>query len=71
MTFKGSMTTEITKLKNQIVELQNQIDDGERTRSSLKEEKVSLEMKMAEVEEQKEGTISSYMLYYCYLPDFL
>ena len=55
MTFQGSMTTEITELKNQIEQLENQVDEGERTKSSLEEQKVSLEMKMAEVEEQKEG----------------
>ena len=49
------MTTEISELKNRIEELYAEIQEKERNKSSLVQEKVTLEMRMVEVEEQKEG----------------
>ena len=49
------MTTEISELKNRIEELYGEVQEKERNKSSLVQEKVSLEMRLAEVEEQKEG----------------
>ena len=54
------MNTEIGKLGNQIEKMQCEIEEGTKSKLSLEQEKVSLEMRMAEVEEQKEGISHKY-----------
>ncbi len=50
-----SMNKEIEELKIQTDTLQKEVQEGEGRNVSLEQEKVSLEMRMAEMEEQKEG----------------
>ena len=49
------MTTQINELQNQITSLRSSKEESDKKRETLEQEKVSLEMKMAEVEEEKDG----------------
>ena len=52
---QASLEEEINQLKTDIEELTNKYESERSRRSSLEGTKVSLEVRMAEIEEQKEG----------------
>ncbi len=49
------MEATISKFKKEVEDLQSQMEEAKKSEHSLEQEKVSLQMKMAELEEQKEG----------------